>query len=68
MALTIGRGHHSPREVVDIPLRGAVRLRHAGDVALGVVLQLLAGSAHAVSIGGPWLGLRWKAYHYMIQF
>ena len=68
MALTIGGGHHSPREVVGIPLCGTVRLHHtgdaapfiqqvlclaavpvhdAGDAAPGVVLQLLAGPAHA---------------------
>ena len=67
--LAVGGGHHSPRKVVGVPLRGAVRFHHAGDApplvqqvfrpvavavhdagdpALGVVLQLLAGPAHAL--------------------
>ena len=32
-ALTVGGGNHITHEVVGIPLRGAVRLSHAGDAA-----------------------------------
>lgn len=39
-----------------------------GGTAPGVVLQLLAGPAYAVSIGGPWLGLCWKAHRFLIPF
>ena len=51
VALAVGGGDHIPREVVGIPLRGAVRLHHTGDAA-PLVQQVLCLAAVAVHDAG----------------